>query len=98
MLAGASLWSSWISNRRHQGQSRLTGIEARVLHDHRHVRFNDACIISSVWNGLGIRQLIEPHVPGAHGAYLEGIGARGIPVAEENCHLDMGILAPAIED
>src|SRR6185369_2262371 len=85
-----------IGHRRHERVLRLARVEARVLHDDRHVRLDDAGVVGGVWDGLGIAQIVEAQVQRAPRRHRHAIGPGRIAILEvegdgDVCRLRVGV-------
>jgi hypothetical protein len=69
-----------------------------MLHDDRHVRFDQARVGCSQWYWFWIRQVVEPEMTSTPGAHGESVRPDRFPVGIENGQFNMGILLVRIED
>src|SRR5690606_31282210 len=95
------IWPPLSGRERHggqQGQFRLPGVQAGVLDYDGHVRHDDRRVGGVSLYGLRVLQVVEAQVNGPARADGHPVGSDGLPVGEEERHLDAGVFVSRVED
>src|ERR1051325_10462162 len=89
---------AWKCYRCEQSVLRLARIEASVLHNNRHIRFDQARVRSIPWNCFRVVKIVESQMPGAPARDRKVVRANRITLLEKDCDRNVSLFFGSVQD